>query len=267
MAELRGFSSPRSPLGRANVVGAPPWHYVGDLLVVEYWADPAAVAAVLPAGLEPHPDGGRMAAMFIDWQSCGASGEELLDPSRSQYKEFFVTVNCLAGDVEYAYCPYIWVDRDFALARGWFQGFPKKLGSVWITRTFGLDTAADPGVRAGSSFAGTLAAYERRLATATVTLEARSENGPSHTDPPIVNARHFPDLQAGRHDQPLVSDLVKSVSFDRSVSSEVWEGSATLELGEAPGEELAALAPVRVGRGYRFTLGYSVNDLEPLAGR
>ncbi|UJA19824.1 acetoacetate decarboxylase [Thermoleophilia bacterium SCSIO 60948] len=263
MAELKGFSSPRSPLGRANLVGPPPWHYVGDLLVVEYWADPVAAAAVLPDGLEPHPDGGRMAAMFIDWQSCGATGEELLDPSRSQYKEFFVTVNCLHGETEYAYCPYIWVDRDFALARGWFQGFPKKLGSVWITRSFGLDTAADPGVREGSVFAGTLAAYERRMATATVTLEGRSESGPAHTDPPIVNARHFPDLQSGHHDSPLVSDLVKSVSFDRAVS-EVWEGSATLELGEAPGEELAALAPVRVGRGYRFTLGYSVNDLEPL---
>ena len=27
-------------------------------------------------------------------------------------------------------CPYIWVDRDFALVRGWIQGFPKKLGSI-----------------------------------------------------------------------------------------------------------------------------------------
>ena len=31
-------------------------------------------------------------------------------------------------------CPYIWVDRDFALARGWVQGFPKKLGSIRISR-------------------------------------------------------------------------------------------------------------------------------------
>ena len=67
--------------GRALEPGpAPPWHYVGDMLVVEYWADPSAAAAVLPAPLEPHPDGGRAAAMFIDWQSCCDDGDELIDP-------------------------------------------------------------------------------------------------------------------------------------------------------------------------------------------
>ena len=35
--------------------------------------------------------------------------------------------------------------------------------------------------------------------------------------------------------------------------SAIWEGSATLELYGAPNEEHAALAPVRMGRGFRFT--------------
>jgi len=260
---LKGYSTPRSPEGRSSLVPAPPWHYVGSLLVVEYWAEPEAAAAVLPAPLEPHPDCGRAAAMFIDWQSCSEDGHELLDPSRSQYKEFFVTINALYEGEEVAYCPYIWVDRDFALARGWIQGFPKKLGSIWITRSFGLETRADPGIRAGASYGGTCAAYERRLAQATVTLERPSESGPSHNDPPIVNARHFPRLEKGRHEEPAVHELVRSTAYDRS-ASEIWEGSATLELFESPGEELAALAPTSVGSGYRFTIGYSVDDLETL---
>ena len=258
---LKGYSSPHSPEGRANLVGPPPWHYVGDLLVIECWADPAAAAAVLPEGLEPHSDGGRMAAMFVDWQSCGRDGTELTDPSRSQYREFFVTVNALWRGEEVAYCPYIWVDRDFALARGWIQGFPKKLGSIWMTRTFGLKTRADPGIRPGSTYGATCAAYERRMAEATITLERPSETGPTHNEPPIVNARVFPRLEKGRHEEPAVHELVRSVSFDRA-GSEIWEGEATLSLFEAPGEELAALAPVRVGRGYRLTIGYSVDDLE-----
>ena len=81
---------------------------------------------------------------------AATAGESSLDPVRSQYREFFITVNATYEGEEVAYCPYIWVDRDFALARGWIQGFPKKLGSVWITRTFGLETTADPGLRAGS---------------------------------------------------------------------------------------------------------------------
>ena len=40
------------------------------------------------------------------------------------------------------------------------------------------------------------------------------------------------------------------------------EGSATLSLSGAPHEEHDALAPVRIGRGYRFTFGYTVDDLQ-----
>jgi acetoacetate decarboxylase len=53
------------------------------------------------------------------------------------------------------------------------------------------------------------------------------------------------------------------MSRDRS-ASEVWEGSATLELFGAPHEEIDALAPVRIGRGYRLTFAYTVDDLETL---
>jgi acetoacetate decarboxylase len=260
---LKGYSAPRSPEGRSGLVPPPPWHYVGDMLVLEYWADAAAAAAVLPDPLEPHPDAGRAAAMFIDWQSCSDGGAELLDPARSQYKEFFITINALYEGEEVAYCPYIWVDRDFALARGWIQGFPKKLGTVWITRTFGLETPADPGVAPGARFGGTCAANERRLAEGAVTLERRSEEGPTHNAPPIVNVRHLPRLAKGRHSEPAVHELVRGVSYDRS-ASEAWEGTAELRLYEAPDTEHAALAPARMGRGFRLTLGYSVDDLETL---
>jgi Acetoacetate decarboxylase (ADC) len=34
-------------------------------------------------------------------------------------------------DVPVMWCPYIYVDNDAALARGWTQGFPKKMGSIF----------------------------------------------------------------------------------------------------------------------------------------
>ena len=258
---LSGFSVPRSPQGRASLVPYPPWHYVGDFIVVDYWADPDAARAVLPPGLEPHPDPGRCAAIFADWQSSSDGGDELLDPSRSQYKEFFIVVNALLDGEEVTTCPYIWVDRDFALARGWIQGFPKKLGSIWMTRHHGLDSVADPGLRPGAAYGGTCAAYERRVAQASVSLEHLSETGSLHNAPPLVNVRYFPRLAAGRHDEPAVHELVRARSRDRAVSP-VWEGSATLELYGAGHEEHTALAPVKIGRGYRFTFAYTIDDLE-----
>jgi acetoacetate decarboxylase len=260
MSRQRGYSLPLSPGGGASLVPAPPWHYVGDFLVIEYWAEPEAVAAVLPAGLDPFAeDPGRCAALFVDWQSCSEGGDELVDPARGQYKEFFIVVAASLDGEAVTTCPYIWVDRDFALVRGWIQGFPKKLGQIEMTRRFGLDCLAE-----GRTFAGVCSAHGRLIARGTVTPERESEAGPTHNDPPLVNRRHFPRLASGRHDDPAVHELVRAKSRDRSISA-IEEGPATLELLDAPGEEHAALAPLRIGKGFRFTFAYTVDDLETVA--
>ena len=43
-----------------------------------------------------------------------------------------------------------------------------------------------------------------------------------------------------------------------------WTGEAELKLPEAHGEELHALAPVRMGPGYRFSMSCSISDLKIL---
>jgi len=258
---LNGYTVPRTPDGRASLVPSPPWHYVGDFLVIDFHADPQAAASLLPDGLEPHADAGRCAAVFADWQSFSEGGDELTDPVRSQYREFYIVVSGMLEGEAVTTCPFIWVDQDFALVRGHIQGFPKKLGDVWMTRNFDLDCKASPGVRAGARFGATCSARGRELARATLTLEQQSESGSVHTDPPLVNVRHFPRLGAGQHDDPAVHELVRASSRDRSVSA-IWEGSATLELSPAPGEEHTLLAPLDVMRGYRFTFAYTVDDLK-----
>src|SRR5215212_10489878 len=107
---------PRTARGAASIVPPPPWHYSGDVLTLEYRTDPANVAALLPTGVDPAPeDPGAVALIWADWQSCSDSGEELLDPVRSQYKEFFIVVNAVLDGEQVTSCPYIWVDKDFAL--------------------------------------------------------------------------------------------------------------------------------------------------------
>src|SRR5262249_46464859 len=49
---LRGYSLPLSPTGRSALVPAPPWHFSGEVVMVEYRAEPDAVAAFLPRGLD-----------------------------------------------------------------------------------------------------------------------------------------------------------------------------------------------------------------------
>jgi acetoacetate decarboxylase len=54
---LQGWSLPLSPGGTASLVPPPPWHFSGEALGIDFLADPDAVAAVLPEGLEPVGDG------------------------------------------------------------------------------------------------------------------------------------------------------------------------------------------------------------------
>ncbi len=258
---LHGYTVPRTPAGEASLVPAPPWHYVGEFLVIDFHADPETAVSLLPQGVEPHADAGRCAAVFVDWQSFSEGGDELIDPVRSQYREFYLVVSGMLDGQPVTTCPFIWVNQDFAMARGWIQGYPKKLGDVWMTRSFELDCRASPGIRPGARFGATCSARGRELARATVTLEQQSQSGSIHTDPPLVNVRHFARLSAGDHYRPQVHELVRARSRDRSVS-EIWEGDATLELSAAPGEGHAALEPASVARGYRFTFAYTVDDLE-----
>jgi len=90
---LKGYTIPRPTEGRSSLVPPPPWHYVGNFLVVDFWADPDAAVALLPGGLEPHDDPGRCSAVVAEWQGFSETGDELVDPSRSQYREAYVVVN------------------------------------------------------------------------------------------------------------------------------------------------------------------------------
>ena len=79
---LKGFTVPLSPDGKAALAGMSPWHYSSDCTVIEYWADPAALAALLPPGLAVDPKSeGRAFFWFLDWQFTG-SNDELTDPAR-----------------------------------------------------------------------------------------------------------------------------------------------------------------------------------------
>ena len=119
--------------------------------------DPANVRALLPQELGlAEDDPGAVAFIWADWQSCSDTGAELLDPSRSQYLEAFVVVRCTYQGTTYSRCVLIWVTTDFAIGRGWFQGYPKKFGSIFVTRPYARGKAApriaDASVTAANNF-------------------------------------------------------------------------------------------------------------------
>jgi hypothetical protein len=260
---LKGFTVPKSQFGQAALTPPPPWHYSGDVVGVEFWTDPDAAAATLPRGLSPDPkSNGRALMMFIDWQFT-AQDDEFLDPARYQYREAFVLLDAMYRDTPVMSCPYIYVDNDAALARGWTQGFPKKMGSIFQTRSFAAASPAAAPAVSGGQFGASLSAHGERLAEACVTLRKPVKNGLSLLTRPTVLCRYFPRLAAGYQDKPAVDELTMSITDNLTVA-EAWVGEAELVLPEARGEELHALAPKRIESGFRYSLAYSVTDLKIL---
>ncbi|WP_409057604.1 acetoacetate decarboxylase family protein [Streptomyces sp. SYP-A7185] len=236
MAGVQGFFPPKTATGRSSLIPAPPWHYSGDLLTVEYRTDPARVRELLPEPLGlAAEDPGAVALIWADWQSCGDSGEELLDPVRSQYKECFAVVRCEHRGRTYSRCVYIWVDKDFAVARGIHQGYPKKLGSIHLTRPHPFGPA--PRIEAGAVFGATLAAADRRLAQVVVTLRESSGTNGFVNAHPMAHHRQLPSIDGkGLALDELVASGAASFEGGRA-----WSGEADLDLFDAPTEELAAL--------------------------
>ncbi|HEY5890500.1 MAG TPA: acetoacetate decarboxylase family protein [Acidimicrobiia bacterium] len=248
------FLFPQTPTGRSSLIPPPPWHYSGEMITVEYRTDPDRVAELLPDGVDPAPDDpGAVAVIWADWQSCGDTFDEVLDPVRSQYKECFVVIRGSWEDKVWSRCAYIWVDKDFALVRGYHQGYPKKLGDIWMTRPVTVGRAG-PRLDAGGKFGATLSANGRRLAEAVVTLESPAQSPGFVNGHPMLHNRRWPAIESDGTNS--MDELVTMSGYDGEVA-DVWSGSAEIELFESPTEELALMAEAEVIGGFYHKVGVS----------
>jgi Acetoacetate decarboxylase (ADC) len=214
---LKGFAVPLTSGGKSALATPPPWHYSSDCIVIEYWTDPKAVAALLPPGVAPdEKSGGRAFFWFLDWQFT-ASNDELTDPARYQYREAFALVEATFEGTPISYCPFIFVDNDSAIARGWAQGFPKKLGSIYQTRSFSAPSAAAAPLAKGSRFGASVAAHGERLATARLQLEEPIADPTTVFNRPTVMRRYFPQLAAAGQSRPPVNELTMSLTNNLAI--------------------------------------------------
>lgn len=251
MSEPQGFFYPRSATGQSSLLPSPPWHYAGDLLTVEYRTDPARIAELLPKPLTPAADDpGAVALIWADWQSCGSSQAEMLDPVRAQYKEAFFVVRCAFEGRTYSRCIYIWVDKDFALLRGIHQGYPKKFGSIHMTRPHPFAPA--PRVASGGKFGATLAANDRRLAETVITLTGPAEQNGFVNAHPMAHHRWLPAID-GKGD--VHAELIESTGA-KFEGGQPWAAAVDhFALFESPTEELERLAPREIIGAYYRQIG------------
>ena len=258
---LQGWTLPQSPTGRSAIVAPPPWHYSGEIIAVDFNAPVEAVAALLPDGMKPTPDGAA-SVVFADWCSSSDNDDRVLaDPAVGQYHEAYVVLHAIRGDKKVGRVPFIWVDSELSLLRGQIQGFPKKLGQIAMTRPVELGRG---GLRKAprSRFAAHASSHGRRVLTASVMIESTADRLPRAATLPLVHTRLFPAID---RPEPAVHELQFGFIADFECGA-IHTGPATLALGATEYEELEPLGPVKVGPGYVFSMAFSVlgGKVEPL---
>lgn len=249
---LNGLIPPLTPSGLSALVENPPWHYAGQALTLTFGVDRATAQSLLPpeCGIAT----GRAAAHFCEWQAT-TDGSELLDPIYAQYKEFIALIELDRGGEPGFFCPFIYVDQDISMARGWLQGWPKKIGSVWMTRPYDLDHPAAAQIKPGQAFGASLAVKDRRLAEASIRLTGDFSPPLGFFAAPTVGLVAAPSIIDGARSGPR--RLVRA-QIGQKISGPAYAATGVLRLFGSPRDELAMLQPTGMGPASLATVALTV---------
>jgi hypothetical protein len=150
------------------------------------------------------------------------------------------------------------------MARGWFQGYPKKLGSLHVTRIFNRGKAS-PRLEAGAKLGASISAYDHRLASAIVTLRQPSETNGFVNAHKMIHSRWVPSITPGAGNS--LDQLITMGGVDLDLGP-AWSGDAELELGDSQWDELKSILPVEtILGGYYREVGTTFNGGTLLADK
>ena len=252
---LKGYTLPLTPKGQSSIVEPPPWYYGGEVMQLVFRMKEERSRELIPPPLEIGPEPGKGVVWFVEWVSVSESNPELafVNPERAVYQECLVMIQCsYRGETGYI-VPYIWVDNDFTLMRGFVQGFPKKLSRIYRTKLSNLNSKVG-GKRVGAKVKGICEAHGERLVEGSLIFTRQAD--PSEL-PPVrfYLMRHFPNIEDPY--KPAVHELVISEVSDVTVA-DVWAGDADLKFCESDVEEIAVLSPLEMLGGFFHSMGLTI---------
>jgi acetoacetate decarboxylase len=262
--DLKGFCYPMTPGGKSSIVGELPWHYAADFLYVIYESDSQAVADFIPEPLKPgiHPN--RVCVSFSKWWSLWDNQLDMasINPELTLYTEMDIFLGFEFKGEQGMICVYAWVDNDYTMLRGHFMGYPKKLGTTYMTDFHPLNPKMEP-LGIGSKLKAFTTAHGERVAEGTleITEKITPEALPKPLGFPICNIRHFPSIIPGT--PPCAHDLIRMTTENFKIG-EVWKGDATIALLPSKIEEHTHLVVKEVVGGYYYSFGQTTTGAEVL---
>ncbi len=127
------WTGPFTKSGKSALVAEGPWIYALDAIAVHAMCEKKRLEHVVPESLKPTEE---VYIYFADIISHSPKFPELnyQAPGLVQYRELAVFIKVEFEGKNYAYCPFMYVDNDVSLLRGYIVGFPKKMAVIDITK-------------------------------------------------------------------------------------------------------------------------------------
>lgn len=148
------------------------------------------------------------------------------------------------------------------MVRGWLQGWPKKLGSVWMTRSYGLAHPAAVPLGAGARLGATLAVKDRRLAECAVTLNGAEGRRLGFFATPTYGLVGEPTLigtvDSGRK-------RLARATVAQQVAGAFHAGTGELKLYETPRDEIGPLQPIGPAEASLGTIALTITGATELS--
>ncbi len=234
---LQGFTPPYTSTGHSSLIPAPPWHYAGRIISLATKVNADTAVDFIPDNFGTAT--GRAFGHFCEWQAT-TDGSELTDPAYAQYSEFFYLIEVEKQGQLRLFCPFIYVDQDISMLRGLLQGWPKKLGSVWIGRSYDLDHPAAGRIGKGTRLGASLSVKDRRLAEAEWAYTGEEGERLGFLSTPTFGTVGQPSLIGAPSPGPkrYVQQAVSETAIGK-----VHAAKGELRLFESPKDEMGLLAP------------------------
>ncbi|BFH73807.1 acetoacetate decarboxylase family protein [Sulfurisphaera javensis] len=252
------FTLPPTKSGKSQIVFPPPWHYGVTYISAHVKFDKDSANQLLPSFLTTDGEGWIYIAEFI---STSDYNWDFMyqDPELVQYMEGAIGFKVNFEGKNYLYFPFMWVDKDWALVRGWLDGYPKKIAKIAMTRLHPLlpkYNRPEPGLKLG----GYVTRGGGIMFRLQVELKEKVNSVPLKDFGPFLNLRRFPSRGDSEEDLYEVASRVRDVSN----YGEIWKGEAYVELGGYVNDEVNVLKLEEVYAGYFYTLYFRVTTTKLL---
>lgn len=244
---MKGTTLPLSPNGDIELLSPFPHHLLMEMICVTFKADPAKVNAWIPHPLEPPDEPGTAAVWVADLLNVPDGQEDLFwkNPERATYREAGVILFCKFKGENVATVPYLCVDQDWAMVGGWFFGWPKKLGKMYLSQPrSGHYTVPPLGV--GSKLRGGLVRHNYNVFDALVDIQMQGDPA-MYPAVPFFGVRHWPDCT--KPGKSLMNCELVQLHAENQQVHELWVGGADLTFGGNENDNLRFLEPKKVTAG------------------